>query len=212
METMSKQRMGKFVTFEGGDGAGKTTQIALLRKALERTGQRVCVTREPGGDALAEGIRNLLLHTTMTARAELLLFLASRAQNVEQVILPSLKAGEVVLCDRFIDSSVAYQGYARGLGREPVALLNTFATDGLVPDLTVLLDLAPEVGLARQTDTNRMEAESLAFHRQVRAGFLAEAEKAPERFCVLDASLPVTTLHTTILTRLQLMLTAREDS
>jgi dTMP kinase len=202
---MKERLPGLFVTFEGVDGAGKTTQITLLRERLEAEGLSVCVTREPGGDALGEGIRSLLLHSAMTPRAELLLFLAARAQNVAQVIRPHLAAGEIVLCDRFIDSSIAYQGYARALGRDAVARLNAFATDGLVPDLTILLDLAPEVGLARQQESNRMEAEGLEFQRRVRAGFLAEAARAPERFCVLDASLPIERLHAEIFARLQQM-------
>src|SRR5205823_2619405 len=128
----------------------------------------------------------------------LLLFLAARAQNVEKVIRPHLAAGEIVLCDRFIDSSVAYQGYARGLGRDTVAALNGFAAEGLIPDVTILLDLPPEVGLARQRNQNRMETESLEFHRRVREGFLAEARSDPERFCVLNAALPPDVLHNKI--------------
>ena len=186
---------GLFITFEGVEGAGKTTQIALLRAALEHAGRTVCVTREPGGDALAEAVRRLVLHEEMTPRAELLLFLASRAQNVERVVRPQLAAGNVVLCDRFTDSSLAYQGYGRGLGRDAVALLNTFATGGLVPDITFLLDLAPAVGLERQSDRNRMESETLAFHERVRKGFLSEAANDTQRFCVLDAAQTVEALH-----------------
>ena len=203
---------GLFVTFEGVEGAGKTTQIRLLRQTLEAEGRNVCVTREPGGDALAEGILNLLLHVAMTPRAELLLFLASRAQNVEAVIRPHLAAGGVVLCDRYIDSSVAYQGYARGLGRDNAAHLNTFATHGLMPDLTFLLDLAPEVGLARQQERNRMESESLEFHRRVREGYLAEAQNNASRFCILDAALPPDALQTLILTRTQAALQHISDA
>jgi len=193
---------GLFVTFEGVEGAGKTTQIALLKNALESEGRTVCVTREPGGDALAEAVRRLVLHEEMTARAELLLFLASRAQNVERVIRPRLEAGDVVLCDRFTDSSLAYQGYGRELGREAVHMLNTFATGGLFPDLTFLLDLEPTVGLERQSDRNRMESETLAFHERVRKGFLTEAANDTQRFCVLDATQPVESLHQQIRARL----------
>jgi dTMP kinase len=207
---MAERMPGLFVTFEGGDGAGKTTQITRLRARLEAEGLSVCMTREPGGDALGEGIRGLLLHSAMTPRAELLLFLAARAQNVDQVIRPHLAAGDIVLCDRFIDSSIAYQGYARALGRDLVARLNAFATDGLVPDLTILLDLPPEVGLARQQESNRMEAEGLEFQRRVREGFLAEAARAPERFLVLNASLPVERLHAEIFARLQQTRRARQ--
>ena len=194
---------GLFITFEGVEGAGKTTQIALLRAMLEREGRTVCITREPGGDALAEAVRKLVLHTEMTPRAELLLFLASRAQNVEQVIRPHLAAGEVVLCDRFTDSSLAYQGYGRGLGRDTVHLLNTFATGGLFPDLTFLLDLDPKVGLERQSDRNRMEGETLAFHQRVREGFLSEAANDTPRICVLDATQSPEVLHRHIWQRIR---------
>ena len=186
---------GLFVTFEGVEGAGKSTQIQRVRQRLESDGIPASVTREPGGDSIAEQIRSLLLTGEMEARAELLLFLASRAQNVERVIRPKLANGEVVLCDRFIDSSVAYQGVARGLGRDEVARLNEFATGGLSPDITLLLDLNPEIGLARQTDRNRMEAESLEFHRKVREGFLAEARNNPERIAILDAETDPDRLH-----------------
>ncbi len=191
-------RPGLFITFEGGEGAGKTTQIALLRLALEQAGQSVCVTREPGGDRVGESVRGLLLAHDMTPRAELLLFLASRAQNVEYVIRPHLERGGVVLCDRFIDSSVAYQGLARGLGMDTVARLNEFATNGLLPDLTFLLDADPASGLARQPDHNRMENEGLAFHQRARQGFLNAAANNPARIIVLDAALTPDALHTRI--------------
>lgn len=199
---MSSAVPGLFVTFEGGDGAGKTTQITRLHAALEHDGLSVTVTREPGGDAFAEGIRSLLLHNEMTPRAELLLFLAARAQNVESVIRPHLAEGQIVICDRYIDSSIAYQGFARGLGHDMVDRLNGFATNGLRPDVTILLDLPPEEGLLRQTDQNRMEAESLAFHNRVREGFLAEAQKDPARFVVFDALQSVEQLHAKIYTHI----------
>jgi dTMP kinase len=195
---MSDLLGGLFVTFEGVEGAGKTTQIALLREFLAELGHEVVVTREPGGDAVSETVRRLLLEHEMAPRAELLLFLASRAQNVESIIRPHLSRGGVVLCDRYIDSSIAYQGYARGLGRDAVFYLNTFAIDGVVPDVTFLLDLPAEVGLARQSDRNRMEAESLEFHVRVRKGFLEEAGNNPARFCVLDASRDTATIQTEI--------------
>ena len=194
---------GLFITFEGVEGAGKTTQIALLRAALEDAGHSVCVTREPGGDTVAEQIRRLLLHVDVVPRAELLLFLAARAQNIDRIILPHLTSGGIVLCDRFTDSSLAYQGHARGLGRDTVLQLNTFAANGVAPDVTFLLDLSPELGLARQTARNRMEQEDVEFHRLVREGFLIEAENDPTRFCVLDATLPPETLHAAILERIE---------
>ena len=195
---MAEGCSGLFITFEGVEGAGKTTQIALLLDCLRELGQDVRVTREPGGDAVAETVRRLLLEREMAPRAELLLFLAARAQNVDRVIRPHLAAGGTVLCDRFIDSSIAYQGYARGLGRDTVFHLNAFAIDGLLPDLTILLDLPPEIGLSRQMDRNRMEAESLEFHVRVREGFLREAENNPARFCVLDATQEAAALHASI--------------
>ncbi len=203
---MADARAGLFVTFEGVEGAGKTTQIALLRDFLVKAGHDVRVTREPGGDSVAETVRRLLLEKEMTPRAELLLFLAARAQNVDQVIRPHLAMGGTILCDRFIDSSIAYQGYARGLGRDVVFHLNAFAINGLLPDLTVLLDLPPEIGLARQTDRNRMEAEALDFHERVRQGFLLEAENYPARFCVLNAARDVTSLHAMIRERVHALL------
>jgi dTMP kinase len=200
---------GLFITFEGVDGAGKTTQIALLRATLEQDGFDVCVTREPGGDPLGESVRQLLLHSDMTPRAELLLFLASRAQNVEQVIRPHLAAGGVVLCDRFTDSSLAYQGHARGLGAETVARLNAFAVNGVTPDLTLLLDLPPEIGLARQAEHNRMEGQGLEFQQRVREGFLLAAQNNTERFRVLDAQAPVETLQATIYAEVRQLLERR---
>ena len=200
---------GLFVTFEGVEGAGKTTQIALLRDYLQQSGHDVCVTREPGGDAVAETVRRLLLEQEMAPRAELLLFLAARAQNVDRVIRPHLAEGGTVLCDRYIDSSIAYQGCARGLGRDTVFHLNNFAINGLLPDLTILLDLPPEIGLARQKDRNRMEAEALDFHQRVREGFLLEAENSPERFCRLDATQDVPALHAAIRERVSALLEAR---
>jgi dTMP kinase len=196
---------GLFITFEGVEGAGKTTQILRLASALRERGHDVLTTREPGGHPVGEEIRRLLLNNepSPTPRAELLLFLAARAQLTEDVIRPHLEAGGVALCDRYIDSTVAYQGYARagrivGHASGPtqddwvarVRELNDVATAGLKPDLTLLLDVNPAVGLARQKDHNRMEAEDLEFHQRVRHGFLTEAEREPARFRVIDASQP----------------------
>lgn len=191
--TEQRANAGRLITFEGVEGAGKTTQIALLRAALQERGCRVSVTREPGGDPVAEAIRAVLLDTRepVAPSAELLLFMASRAQMVERVLRPRLEAGEVVLCDRFTDSSVVYQGYGRGLDLDAIRMLNTFATGGITPDLTLVLDLAPAKGLARQTDRNRMEEESLAFHERVRAGYASEAAREPERIKIVDAARPI---------------------
>ena len=206
---MPVAKPGLFITFEGVEGAGKTTQIALLKQFMERSGHSVRLTREPGGDGVAEAVRRLVLHADLTPRSELLLFLASRAQNVERVIRPALEAGDNVICDRFIDSSIAYQGFGRGLGRDIVAPLNDFATSGLQPDLTVLLDLNPEIGLRRAADHNRMEAESLAFHQRVREGFLRESENHRERFCVLDALKSTDEIHAAIASKLEHLFAVR---
>lgn len=181
---------GRFIVFEGGEGAGKSTQLRLLAQRLTAAGVPVVTTREPGGTPTAEAIRSVLLTPAadpMAARCEALLFAAARADHVERVIAPALAAGQVVLCDRFVDSSLAYQGYARSLAVEEVRALSTWATGGLVPDVTVLLDIAPTQGLARAQDGNRMEAEAVQFHERVRLGLLDLAAAAPERYLVLAA-------------------------
>ncbi|MFM7321718.1 MAG: dTMP kinase [Armatimonadota bacterium] len=181
---------GRFITFEGPDGAGKTTQIARIEAWLGAEGRTVVRTREPGGDAVGEKVRGLLLGTAMTPEAEFLLFAAARAQNVAEVVEPALAAGAVVLCDRFTDSSLAYQGHARGLSLDFIRAANTFATRGRVPDRTVLLDLPAEVGSERRRregDGNRLDNETLAFHRAVREGYLQIAAAEPDRFVIVDA-------------------------
>lgn len=190
---------GLFVTFEGGEGTGKTTQLKALLAHLRTAGWEATETRDPGGTPIGKQIRGLLLdpaHGGMAAVAELCLYEASRAQLVHEVIRPALDAGRIVLCDRFTDSTVAYQGYGRGLGLDLIARMNALATDGLRPDLTFLLDLDPEVGLARATRRvaqpqerrDRIEEEMLAFHQRVRAGYRAIAAAEPGRVAVLDAA------------------------
>jgi dTMP kinase len=184
---------GRLIAFEGVEGAGKSTQLELLRQALEKAGHRVVTTREPGGTPVGEQVRSILLDraSTLHPRAEALLFAAARAQLVEQVIRPALERGEVVLCDRYLHSSLAYQGAARGLGQEPIAAINRFATAGLVPDLVVLLALDPATGLARgRGSRDRIEGQDLEFHRKVAQGFLDLAAADPERFVVVDAARP----------------------
>lgn len=199
-----KAKRGLFLTFEGGEGVGKTTQIALLARAFEANGRRVVVTREPGGSRVANRIRSLLLDSRMEGLvplAELFLYEASRAQHVQDVVGPALAAGQVVICDRFADSSVVYQGVGRRLKAELVASLNRVATGGLSPDLTFLLDLDPRIGLARvgaRGILDRMEKEKLAFHLAVRKGFLALAKKE-KRFHVIDASRSRDDIHAAIL-------------
>jgi len=182
-----------FISFEGLDGCGKTTQAAMLAAALELEGRTVVRVREPGGTPIGERIRELLLDgdSVIGGAAEALLYAAARAQLVDQVILPALARGEVVVADRFIDSSLAYQGVARGLGLEQVLQANELATGGLMPDITLLLELPPELAAARRGDTpDRIESESYGFHAAVAEGFAAAAARFPERIRVVDASGP----------------------
>ncbi len=187
---------GKFITFEGPEGGGKTTQVAFLSRRLEEHGLRPLCLREPGATLISERIRALLLDPdlgSVSARAEALLFCASRAELVESRIRPALEAGQVVLCDRFTDSTLAYQGYGRGLPVERLVEVNRFATGNLEPDLTFCLDVPVEVGIRRKQDageTNRMEGEGLAFHERVRQGFLSLVAAQPHRWRLIDATLP----------------------
>ncbi|MGU3409996.1 dTMP kinase [Microbacterium sp. M1A1_1b] len=188
---------GRFITLEGGDGAGKTTQAELLTAWLEAHGRTVVRTREPGGTDLGLRIRQIVLHERghVSPRAEALLYAADRAHHVETVVRPAVARGDVVLQDRYIDSSVAYQGVARGLGADQVRGVSDWAADGLVPDVTVLLDLDVTVGRARvaaaRGDTfDRLESEAAAFHESVRQAFLGMAAHEPDRFLVVDAAAP----------------------
>ncbi|HOJ68669.1 MAG TPA: dTMP kinase [Candidatus Hydrogenedentes bacterium] len=196
---------GFFITFEGIEGGGKTTQSRRLAERLAAEGIDVVVTREPGGDPLAEAIRRLLLdpaNAPVTPEAELLLYAAARAQHVARVIRPALAAGRVVLCDRYSDSTAAYQGGGRGVDHDTLRVLHRVATDNLWPDLTLLFDLDPETGLTRVggrgKDPDRMEGEDIAFHRRVRAAFLEAAQREPGRFRVIDASRDVDTVADTV--------------
>jgi dTMP kinase len=185
------ERRGTFIAFEGIEGAGKGTQVELARTYLEAQGHEVLVTREPGGTGLGERLRDSLLehdHESVDARAEALLFAASRAQHVSRVIRPALEEGKTVLCDRYLDSSLAYQGAGRGLGEQDVLSLNVWATQGLFPDLVILLHLEPGQGLSRiGEEQDRIESEDQAFHAKVADAFLKIAEDHPERFRVIDA-------------------------
>lgn len=185
---------GRLIAFEGVEGSGKSTQLELLRQALEGRDREVVVTREPGGTPAGERMRAVLLDpgVELHARAEALLFAAARAELVDAVIRPALERGAVVLCDRYLDSSLAYQGDARGLGRGPVEEVNRFATGGLLPDLVVLLDLDPASGLRRRSgELDRIEAQDLAFHRRVRQAFRDLAAADPGRFAVVGGAAPV---------------------
>ena len=190
---MAKQ--GFFITFEGGEGAGKTTLIEKIAQHLGSSGHSVLKTREPGGTKLGEHIRALLLQHTepISPYAELSLFLASRAQHILEVISPALAAGKVVLCDRFNDSSIAYQGAARGLGMEKVATFCEFISQGVKPNLTLYLDLEPEIGLNRAAQAraqDRIESETVVFHRKIQEAYLSIQKRDPRRFHLVDATLP----------------------
>jgi dTMP kinase len=200
---------GLFISFEGGEGCGKSTQIRLLSERLQAAGHSVLQTREPGGTPLGEAIRNLLQHDAagegMAPEAELLLFTASRAQLSRACIQPALDAGQVVLCDRFMDSTTVYQGVARQIDSASVSTINQFAVGDTRPALTILIDLPPEIGLARVRarsggELDRMEQEAIEFFEAVRAGYLKLAESEPERFLVLDGSQSVEALQAQIWT------------
>ena len=205
---------GRFISFEGPEGGGKSTQIRKLADLLRAEGKTVLVTREPGGTALAEKIRALVreeLADPPVTHSEVLLFLAARAQVVANVIKPALARGEWVLCDRFADSTFAYQGYGRGIDVERLRRLNDFATEGLKPDLTILLDVPPEVSRARlaarqsatATTADRIELAGAEFHRRLREGFLELAKAEPKRFAVIDASSDIEETFTQIVNALQ---------
>lgn len=202
---------GHFITFEGVEGCGKTTQIKMLRALLEKKGFEVVLTREPGGTSISDQIRATLLdakNAGMDPIAELLLYEASRAQHIAELIRPALASGKIVLCDRYADATTAYQGAARNIPAATIDTLHGIATGGLWPELTILLDCAPEVGLSRANARNkscaqsasedRFEREAFDFHRRVRAGYLAIAEREPGRVAVIDAAQGVDEMHADI--------------
>jgi len=205
---------GLFVTLEGGEGSGKSSQAQALQALLEARGYRVAVTREPGGCELGRRVQDLLNDGSIDVdpRAELFLFEAARAQHVAEVILPALASHDVVICDRFSDSSVAYQGHGRGLGLNHVRVANLVATQGLVPDLTVVLNVGVDLGLTRkkgETAPDRIGRQSPDFHERVRRGFVALATEEPERFVVVDATLPAKEVTERIWQRLEPLLPPR---
>jgi len=206
---------GLFVAFEGVEGSGKGTQIRLAKEWLESQGLAVLVTREPGGTPVGEELRRMLLaHDTghIEPKTEALLFAAARAQHVSSVIRPSLAEGKVVICDRYIDSSVAYQGWARGLGEQDVLTLNVWATQGLFPDLVLLLHLEPEAGLLRSLEEpDRIEMEGQDFHAKVSDAYLRIAEEHPERFVVIDADQTPEKVHEQVVEALGRVLRERDD-
>lgn len=204
---------GIFISMEGPDGSGKTTQITLLRNYLERRGyDEVVITREPGGTVISEAVRGIILnraYAEMDDRTEAMLYAAARAQLVAQVIKPALESGKAVISDRFVDSSAVYQGMARGLGVQNVYDLNAFAIQGIMPDLTIHLDLPAEVGLSRakeRAELDRMEAESVTFHEKVAQGYRDLAKLAPERIWTIDATQSIEEIHTRIIEKVETIL------
>lgn len=203
---------GVFITFEGGDGSGKSTQVALLADELRSQGYNVVATREPGGTAIAEKIRDVLLDPAnheMGDRTEALLFAAGRAEHVHHLIRPAISRGDIVISDRFMDSSVVYQGMGRGLGASDVMGLNMWATDNLRPDLTIILDVDAGFGLDRIGDKDRIEQASPELHNKVRQGFLQLAAADPQRYLVIDASQTVEAIAAEVLERVEELLRER---
>lgn len=192
-------QQGLFITFEGGEGSGKTTQLALLADYLRDKGLPLVCSREPGGTSLGDQIRSLILEvpddgSEVDVRTEFFLYLASRAQHVKEVLLPALAAGNIVLCDRFSDATIAYQGYGRGLPLEEIKTMMQFASDGLEPDLTFFLDITPDLGLSRlsgRKEINRLDQETLVFHEAVYAGYQVLSQTYPKRIVVIDAAGPI---------------------
>jgi len=210
---VEKPSAGLFITLEGGDGSGKSTQSGILVDWLERAGRTVVVTREPGGTALGEELRAIVLHRRgdIAPRAEALIYAADRAHHVATKVRPALERGEIVVQDRYLDSSVAYQGAGRVLDGTEVRNLSLWAAEGLLPDLTILLDLHEDDGrerMAERTTYDRLEAEKGDFHARVRAGYLALTKAEPARFLVIDAREPVETIAAAIRARVERLLSA----
>ncbi|MCA0758302.1 dTMP kinase [Paenibacillus sp. N4] len=190
-------KQGIFITIEGGEGAGKSTLIERLSNMMLERGKSVLTTREPGGIPIAEQIRSVILdkaHVTMDARTEALLYAAARRQHLVEKVVPALQQGQFVICDRFVDSSLAYQGHARGLGMDAVWEINRFAIQELMPDLTIYMDVTPETGLSRisqaaEREVNRLDLEQMSFHEKVREGYHLLLEKFPERIVLINAEL-----------------------
>lgn len=193
---------GLFITFEGADGCGKTTQLMLLAKYLKAQGREVVVTREPGARGLGEKIREILLNYDgeVSSRAEAFMFLADRAQHIDVIVNPAIKSGKIVLCDRHTDSSVAYQGYGRRLDIDEIKRLNSIATNGKKPDMTLIFDIDVETSMARVGDTkDRMESAGIEFFNMVRNGYLEIAKQEPNRVKVLDASKSIEEIHKNVI-------------
>jgi dTMP kinase len=202
---------GIFITIEGPDGSGKTTILQMLAQNLEKEGYEVVATREPGGIDIAEQIRKVILdpeNTAMDPRTEALLYAAARRQHLAEKVRPALEDGKVVLCDRFVDSSLAYQGHARGLGIDEVFSINQFAIENMMPAMTLYFDVAPEIGLERINknkgrEVNRLDMEKLEFHQKVRAGYMMIAERFPDRIAKIDASKELEEVYTQAETKIK---------
>lgn len=200
----------KFISFEGGEGSGKTTVIEYVRDHLVDNGYEVLITREPGGINIAEQIREVILdknNTEMDYMTEVFLYAAARREHLVHKVFPALEEGKVVLCDRYVDSSLVYQGYSRGLGIDKVKEINEYVTGGVMPDKTFYLDVSPEIGLARidvdeNREKNRLDLEELKFHEKVREGYLRVVERYPERLDLIDANKDVEGVLAEILNRL----------
>ena len=214
---LTSKPSGKLISFEGSEGSGKSTQMARLASRLQTAGRSVLATREPGGTEIGEQVRNILVHNLkgdeMCPETELLLFAASRAQHVRELIAPNLTKGVIVLCDRYLDSSTVYQGVARNLAADPVSQINRFAVGNAMPDLTFILDVPTKVSLARIKQRasdlpDRMERENIEFYEKVRAGYLLLAKSMPARFVVIDGTKPEAAVEKTIWTAVQKILKA----
>jgi len=201
---------GLFITIEGPDGAGKSTQIELLKEYFKNKGKEIVITREPGGTLISEKIRDIILdneNKEMADTTEALLYAASRAQHVAEKILPALKKGQVVICDRFVHSSLIYQGMARGLGIDEVKTINDFAIMGLMPNITFFFDISPEISLKRKDEMgkkDRLENENIDFHKKVYEGYKKLIEKYPDEFSVIDARKSKEEIHEDIISRLHI--------
>lgn len=213
-------QQGYFITFEGPEGAGKTTVIAQVYKRLKEEGKNVVLTREPGGIHISEKIREIILdnnHQEMDAKTEALLYAAARRQHLVEKVIPALNEGAIVLCDRFIDSSLAYQGFARGLGIDEVYSINQFAIGDTMPDLTLFFDVKPEEGLARistnsEREQNRLDNENLSFHKKVYEGYQKVIKQYPRRIVTIDASLSETEVTENVWKKICVQLIKNSDS
>lgn len=202
---------GVFITFEGGEGSGKTTIAALIKEALDKEGYQVTLTREPGGVEIAEKIRDIIhnvKYTNMDRKTEALLYAASRRQHLVEKVIPALDRGEIVICDRFVDSSMVYQGIARGIGMKDVYEMNLFATENILPKRTIFFDIKPEDGLERvyankDREINRLDLETIDFHKNVYQGYLSICEMFPERIVKIDASQDIEGVFEQVLERIR---------